>query len=139
MNYVINAHLRRHDTYRSWFEYRDDARIVRRTIQNPNDIKFVPTKRGEMVAEDFHQLILDTPIIAEWDCFSFGIIQHEDHFTFYVIVEPRAYRSHADGVLVRRDPSDLRRVARRRCAPAASGAQRGMTTTAFASINTRRR
>ena len=23
MTYVINAHLRRHDTYRSWFEYKD--------------------------------------------------------------------------------------------------------------------
>ena len=87
MSYLINAHLRRHDTYRSWFEYRDDARIVRRTMQNPNDIKFVPTKRGQMEAEDFHQLILDTPTMAEWECFSFGIIQHEDHFTFYVIVD----------------------------------------------------
>ena len=41
MSYVINAHFRRHDTYRSWFEYKDDGRIVRRTMQNPNDVKFV--------------------------------------------------------------------------------------------------
>ena len=34
MSYVINAHLRRHDTYRNWFEYTDDDRIVRRTIPN---------------------------------------------------------------------------------------------------------
>ena len=52
MSYVINAHLRRHDTYRSWFEYKDDGRIVRRTMQNPNDVKLVPTKHGQMSAED---------------------------------------------------------------------------------------
>ncbi len=32
MTYVINAHLRRHDTYRSWFEYQDADHIVRHTI-----------------------------------------------------------------------------------------------------------
>ncbi len=31
MTYVINAHLRRHDTYRSWFEYTDADQIVRHT------------------------------------------------------------------------------------------------------------
>ena len=48
MTYVINAHLRRHDTYRSWFEYTDAEHIVRRTIDDPADIEFVPTKHGEM-------------------------------------------------------------------------------------------
>ena len=42
MTYVINAHLRRHDTYRSWFEYTDAEHIVRRTIRDPADIEFRP-------------------------------------------------------------------------------------------------
>jgi hypothetical protein len=87
MNYVINAHLRRHDTYRSWFEYKDDGRIARRTMQNPNDIKFVPTRHGQMSGEAFHAMVLATPTPDEWDCFSFGVIQYEDRFTFYVIVD----------------------------------------------------
>jgi hypothetical protein len=87
MNYVINGHLRRHDTYRSWFEWKDDGRIVRHTMQNPNDVKFVPTKRGQMSAEDFQQVILDTPDLNGWDCFQFGIIQYDDHFTFYFMVD----------------------------------------------------
>ncbi|MET0455204.1 MAG: condensation domain-containing protein [Mycobacterium sp.] len=87
MNYVINAHLRRHDTYRSWFEWKDEGRIVRHTMQNPNDVKFVPTKRGQMSAKDFQQVIQDTPDLNGWDCFQFGIIQYEEHFTFYFIVD----------------------------------------------------
>ena len=32
MNHALNAYLRRHDTYRSWFEYDGSGDIVRRTI-----------------------------------------------------------------------------------------------------------
>jgi hypothetical protein len=96
MSYVINAHLRRHDTYQSWFEYKDDGRIVRRTMQNPNDVKFAPTKHGQMSAEDFQALILSTPKTNEWDCFSFGIIQYDDHYTVYAIVD----HLHTDPVLI---------------------------------------
>ena len=139
MSYVINAHLRRHDTYRSWFEYKDDGRIVRRTMQNPNDVKFVPTKHGQMSAEDFQALILSTPKIDEWDCFSFGIIQYDDHFTVYVIVD----HVHTDpmlmGMLVRRDPSDLRHVAGRRCAACSFRSRAVTTTTAYGSTSARPR
>ena len=40
MTHVINAYLRRHDTFHSWFEFSDRGEIVRRTISNPRDIKF---------------------------------------------------------------------------------------------------
>lgn len=95
MGYVVNAHLRRHDTYRSSFEYKD-GRIIRRTMQNPNDVKFVPTRHGKMTAESFHELIQSTASPSEWDCFSFGVIQYDDHFTFYVIVD----HVHTDPVLM---------------------------------------
>jgi Condensation domain len=87
MTYAINAHLRRHDTYRSWFECNDAKHIVRRTIPNPVDIKFVPTEHGEMTPTEWQDHILSTPNPLNWDCLSFGIIQCADHFTFYVIVD----------------------------------------------------
>ena len=51
VNYVVNAHLRRHDTYRSWFEYTDDDRIIRRTLRDAADIEFVPVKHGELTLD----------------------------------------------------------------------------------------
>jgi len=87
MSYVINAHLRRHDTYRSWFEYTDAEHIVRRTIEDPADIEFVPTEHGEMTPAQLRDHLLATPDPLQWDCFTFGIIQHADRFTFYVSID----------------------------------------------------
>jgi hypothetical protein len=87
LTHVINAHLRRHDTYRSWFEYNGMDRVVRHTIAHPADIQFVPTVLGEMTQKEWQNHILDTPSPLDWDCFSFGIIQRTDHFTFYAIVD----------------------------------------------------
>jgi mycolipenoyl-CoA---2-(long-chain-fatty acyl)-trehalose mycolipenoyltransferase / long-chain-acyl-CoA---trehalose acyltransferase len=87
MTYVINTHLRRHDTYRSWFEYTDAEHIVRRTIPNPTDIEFVPTRHGEMTPAEWHSRILATPNPLEWDCFRFMLIQKADHFTFCLCVD----------------------------------------------------
>jgi hypothetical protein len=87
LTYVINAHLRRHDTYRSWFEYYGMDRVVRHTIADPLDIEFIPTVRGEMTQKEWQNHILDTPSPLDWDCFSFGVVQRPDHFTFYVIVD----------------------------------------------------
>ena len=44
MTTAINSHLRRHETYRNWFQIENNV-IVRRTIANPDDIEFVP--RGD--------------------------------------------------------------------------------------------
>lgn len=87
MTYVINAHLRRHDTYRSWFEYHDTENIVRHTIADPGDIEFVPTQHGEMTPAQFRHHLLATPDPVQWDCFSFGVIQHADHFTVYMSID----------------------------------------------------
>src|ERR1700712_5072479 len=87
MSHVINAYLRRHDTYHSWFEVTEFDDIVRRTVNNPRDIAFVPTKYGEMSATDWREHVLGTPNPLQWDCFSFGIIQRADHFTFYISVD----------------------------------------------------
>jgi len=87
MTYVINAHLRRHDTYRSWFEHTDGEHILRRTIPDAADLELVPTKHGKMTPEQWRNHILATPNPLQWDCFRFMLIQHADHFTFCVIVD----------------------------------------------------
>lgn len=87
MTYVINAHLRRHDTYRSWFEYTDGDHIVRHSISDPSGIEFVPTAHGEITPGEWRDCILDTPNPLHWDCFRFVLIQRSDHFTFFVCVD----------------------------------------------------
>jgi mycolipenoyl-CoA---2-(long-chain-fatty acyl)-trehalose mycolipenoyltransferase / long-chain-acyl-CoA---trehalose acyltransferase len=87
MSYVINAHLRRHDTYRSWFEYKDADHIVRRTIPDRSDIEFIPIDHGEMTAAELRRHIVSTPDPLHWDCFRFGVIQATDCFTVYVSVD----------------------------------------------------
>jgi mycolipenoyl-CoA---2-(long-chain-fatty acyl)-trehalose mycolipenoyltransferase / long-chain-acyl-CoA---trehalose acyltransferase len=87
LTYVINAYLRRHDTYRSWFEFDEGDRVVRRTLQNPHDIKFVATKHGEKKSAEWREHILATPAPLQWDCFRFGLIQRADHFTFWMSVD----------------------------------------------------
>jgi mycolipenoyl-CoA---2-(long-chain-fatty acyl)-trehalose mycolipenoyltransferase / long-chain-acyl-CoA---trehalose acyltransferase len=87
MTYVINAYLRRHDTYRSWFEFGDGDRVVRRTIRNPKDIKFVATQHGEKTVDQWREHILATPSPLQWDCLRFGVIQRADHFTFWMCVD----------------------------------------------------
>jgi hypothetical protein len=84
MTGAINLHLRRHDTYHSWFDCRDTGRIVRRTFSDPADVEFLPAEQGEMTSAEFRTHILATPDPLQWDCFSFGVIQNADHFTFYM-------------------------------------------------------
>jgi mycolipenoyl-CoA---2-(long-chain-fatty acyl)-trehalose mycolipenoyltransferase / long-chain-acyl-CoA---trehalose acyltransferase len=87
MTAAINAHIRRHDSYHDWFEFENDI-IVRRTIDNPEVIDFVPVQFGHMNAEQIrtHALTM-TPETLEWGAFTFGIIQHADYFTFYASVD----------------------------------------------------
>lgn len=96
MNVAINTYLRRHDTYRSWFEYAGDGDIVRRSIADPADVEFEPVDQGEMTAEDARKHIVDIPTPLEWGCFSFGIVQSDDHFDFYASID----HVHGDAALI---------------------------------------
>nr|WP_269474197.1 condensation domain-containing protein [Mycobacterium shinjukuense] len=87
MTYVINTHLRRHDTYRSWFEFTDTGCIVRHTMADPADIEVIPVEHGAMTPNQWQDHILATPSPLEWDCFRFAIIQRDDHFTFCISVD----------------------------------------------------
>jgi mycolipenoyl-CoA---2-(long-chain-fatty acyl)-trehalose mycolipenoyltransferase / long-chain-acyl-CoA---trehalose acyltransferase len=94
MTEAINAHVRRHDTYHSAFEF-ENGNILRRTIENPEEIEFVPASLGDMDQEEIQAHALSTtPDTLEWDCFTFGIMQKADHFTFYASVD----HLHIDGM-----------------------------------------
>lgn len=96
MTYVVNAHLRRHATYRSWFDYKDAGHIVRHTIEDPRDIQFVAREYGVMTQSEWRDHVLATPDPLQWDCFRFGIIQHEHRFTLYAVVD----HLHCDPMLI---------------------------------------
>lgn len=86
MTHVINAYLRRHDTYHSLFEHTDGEQIVHRTIE-PSDIRLVATEHGEMTPAEWRSHLLATPDPFQWDCFRFAIIQRADHFTFCICID----------------------------------------------------
>lgn len=93
MTQAITAHVRRHDTYHSAFEFENET-IVRRTI-DADDIEFVPTSFGRMSSEQIRtHALTTTPRTLAWDCFTFGVIQKADHFTFYASVD----HLHIDGM-----------------------------------------
>ena len=85
MTYVINAHLRRHDTYHSWFDCRDAEDIVRHVIPEAADIELVPVEHRDMTPASLRAHI-SAPHPLQWDCFAFGIVQGHDHFTFYASI-----------------------------------------------------
>ncbi|OBI42147.1 condensation domain-containing protein [Mycobacterium colombiense] len=94
MTATINAHVRRHDTYHDAFEFAGDV-VVRRTIDNPDVIDFVPMEFGYLTPEQIREHALTTtPGTLEWDCFTFGIVQHADYFSFYASVD----HLHIDGM-----------------------------------------
>jgi hypothetical protein len=94
MTATINAHVRRQDTYHSWFEF-ENGIFVRRSIEDPEDIDFVPVPLGQMTADRVRTHVLTTiPETLTWGCFTFGIIQHTDYFTFYASVD----HLHIDGL-----------------------------------------
>lgn len=87
MTYVFTAHLRRHDTYRSWFEITDADQIVRHTITDPTDIELVAVEQGRLTPGQWQDHLLATPSPLQWDCFRFAIIQRDDHFTVCISVD----------------------------------------------------
>ena len=94
MTEAINAHLRRHDTYHSAFDITDAGEVIRRTIEDPERIEFVPAVLGFMEQDEIRDHALTaTPGTLEWDCFTFGVIQKEHHFTVYANID----HLHTDG------------------------------------------
>ncbi len=94
MTEAINIHVRRHDTYRSAFEIDDHNTVQRRTLDTPDGVEFIPTAAGFMTNKQIRAHALSsTPATLDWDCFTFGMIQHADHFTVYASID----HLHIDG------------------------------------------
>lgn len=94
MTATINAHVRRQDTYHYWFEF-DNGIFVRRELEDPEAIEFVPVALGEMTPDQARNHVLTTtPHTLEWGCFTYGIVAHADYFTFYASVD----HLHIDGL-----------------------------------------
>ncbi len=95
MGHVIAAHLRRHDTYHSWFKKRG-ADIVRHVLCDPSDIEIAPTHVGAVTPIQWHQHVMATPSPFAWDCFRFGVLQRANGFTFFASVD----HLHADASVI---------------------------------------
>jgi len=94
MTYAINNHVRRHDSYHSWFRFNDDDEIARHTLENAEEIELRPVDNGQMTAPQIRKKLLDTPGPLQWDCFAFGVIQGKDSFTAYAAID----HLHVDGM-----------------------------------------
>ncbi len=95
MNHVVTAHLRRHDTYHSWFEERGDT-IERHVLANPESIQMELVTIGEVVAEDWQRHVAATSSPFAWDCFHFGILQYAHGFTCFACID----HVHADSTII---------------------------------------
>lgn len=96
MDHAVNAYLRRHDTFRSWFEHTGDGQFIRHTMTDPTEIEFVPIDHGHMTVDELHAHAVSIPSPLEWGCFTFGIIQNESNFTFFAAMD----HVHGDATLI---------------------------------------
>ncbi|MCV7424658.1 acyltransferase [Mycobacterium yunnanensis] len=96
MDHAVNAYLRRHDTFRSWFERTDAGDFVRHALEDPADIEFVPVDQGHLTADEIREHAVGIPSPLEWGCFTFGIVQHDEHFTFFAAMD----HVHGDATLI---------------------------------------
>lgn len=96
MDHAVNAYLRRHDTFRSWFKPGGAGGFVRHALSDPADIEFAPIDHGAMTADEIRAHVVAIPDPLEWGCFTFGIVQNEDYFTFFAAVD----HVHGDATLI---------------------------------------
>jgi hypothetical protein len=96
MDHALNAYLRRHDTFRSWFEQTDGGEFVRHSLTDPADIEFAPIEHGHMTVDEIRAHVVDIPSPLEWGCFTFGVIQNENHFSFFAAMD----HVHGDATLI---------------------------------------
>ena len=111
MTAAISAHVRRHDSYHDWFEFENDV-IVRRTIDNPEVIDFVPVKFGQMDAEQIRKHALaTTPETLQW---GWLYIRHRPaHWILHLLRQcrPSLHRRHVRRRDLFRYPPGVRRSA----------------------------
>lgn len=89
MTATVNAFIRRHDTFLSWFSHTAEDDSITRHVIDPDGIEFAPTTHGhrEHAAEIRTHVQDETPGPFHWDCFTFGTIERETGFTIYFAVD----------------------------------------------------
>ena len=65
-------------------------------MDDPADIEFVAIEHGEMTVDEIRAHVVAIPNPLEWGCFTFGVIQHEDHFAFFAAMD----HVHGDATLI---------------------------------------
>lgn len=96
MDRAVNEYLRRHDTFRSWFEQTESGEFVRHAFEDPEDIEFGPINHGYLTEDEIRTHVVSIPSPLEWGCFTFGIIQNEGRFTFFAAMD----HVHGDATLI---------------------------------------
>ena len=94
MTRAVNAFLLRHDTFRTWFGI-ESGRVVRHLV-DAEAVEFAPVDHGQI---DDPEALRDhvqktTPDPFQWDCFTFGAIEHGESTTVYLAVD----HLHTDGL-----------------------------------------
>lgn len=103
MTHVVTAHLRRHDTYHSWFEERGGS-ILRHVLADPATIQMEPSTLGEVSAADWQRHVMSTPTPFAWDCFRFGVLQRAGGFSCFASID----HLHADATTIAFLMEDIR-------------------------------
>ena len=96
MDYAVNTYLRRHDTFRSWFREAEPGKFIRHALEDARDIEFIPVDQGLLTVEQISDHVVSIPNPLEWGCFTFGIIQGDDDFTFFAAMD----HVHGDATLI---------------------------------------
>ncbi len=88
MTRAITRLVRCHDVFRSWFAVEPDGRVVRHML-SPDAVELVARVREDVIDSASIGEIVRTgvPDALHWDCFGFGVIEHEQSFTMYLAVD----------------------------------------------------
>lgn len=88
MTRAVNEFLLRHDTFLSWFSIDETGAVLRRMV-DPDVVDFVPVEHGHIDnVEAIRELVQkQTPPPSQWDCFTFGTIEHDGSTTIYIAVD----------------------------------------------------
>jgi hypothetical protein len=86
MTHAINAHVRAHDVYHSWFDECDGV-ITRRVVANPASLTLAAVPLGMTTASDWQAHVTSTPSPFAWGCFRFGVVQHAGSFTCFASID----------------------------------------------------
>lgn len=95
MTRVIHQFLLRHDTFRTWFAI-EPGGVVRRHLVPEDAVEFVPIDYGRIDDPESIRTHVEktTPGPFQWDCFTFGAIEHGESTTVYLAVD----HLHTDGL-----------------------------------------